>query len=452
MRTLRQFSQRLRSRCAPQARKIVLVLSALCAFSAMSFAQVSLGSAIDLALRNSDRVKIAAAERNSAAAALSQVKDVFVPSLNFTSGLAKGTGFPPGDPSTIKLTAQALVINASQPQFIHAAREALNAAELSLKNVQQEVTLDCAQTYLDLDAIHREAAALKDEESAAGDMVRIMQDRHAAGLESALTIKKTQLRAAQARLKRLDLEARADVLRQHLTTLTGIVGIGAETQTASVPPFPATGTVDEAAAAESNEAVRSAFAVAKSKQFFAKGQHRVNLHPEFDLLLQYGYLYDFNDYGRFYVHGLPPNNAVAGIAIVVPLFNRAQVAKAAQADADAVKAEREADLQRSQFHEQIVQMHRAVEQTDAASDIARLQHEISQDTLEATRLRSENGGQVNGATVTPADVAASTMEERGLLTDAISAEFDHVKAELQWMRMMGTLNDWAKSALADAPK
>jgi outer membrane protein TolC len=369
-----------------------------------------------------------------------------------TSGIAKGTGFPPGDPSTLKLTAQALVVNASQPQFIHAARQALNAAELSLKNVQQQIILDCALTYLELDAIHRETAALADEEKAAGDMVRIMQDRQAAGLESHLTMKKTQLRAAQARLKRLDMEAHADVLRQHLTTLTGIVGIGAQTETESAPPFPPASTVDESAAAESNDAVRSAFAAAKSKQFFAKGQHRVNLHPEFDLLLQYGYLFDFNDYSRFYVNGLPPNNAVAGVAIVVPLFNRAQVAKAAQADADAVKAEREADLARSQVHEQIVQMHRAVEQTEAASDIARLQHEISQDTLEATRLRADQGGQVNGATVTPADVAASTIEERGLLTDAISAEFDHAKAELQWMRMIGTLNDWAKSALADAPK
>ena len=99
-----------------------------------------------------------------------------------------------------------------------------------------------------------------------------------------------------------------------------------------------------------------------------------------------------------------------------------------------------------------MQTHRAVEQTDAASDVARLQHEISQDTLAASRLRAEQGGQVNGAAVTPADVAAATIEERGLLADSISAEFDHVKAELQWMRMTGTLGDWARSALADAPK
>ena len=432
--------------------KFAWLFSAVLACSGLASAQVSLGSAIDLALRNSDRVKIAEAERDSTLAALAQVKDAYVPSLNFTSGLAKGTGFPPGDPSTIKISAQALVVNASQPQFIHAARQALNAAESSLKNVQQQIILDCALTYLELDSIHRQAAALADEEKAAGEMVRIMQDRQGAGLESALTMKKTQLRAAQTRLKRLDMEARADVLRQHLTTLTGIPGIGAQTQSESVPPFPSAGTVDEAAAAESNDAVRSAFAAAKSKQFLAKGQHRVNLHPEFDLLLQYGYLYDFNDYGRFYVHGLPPNNAVAGVEIVVPLFNRAQVAKAAQADADAVKAEREADLARSQLHEQIVQTHRAVEQTDAASDVARLQHEISQDTLEASRLRAEQGGQVNGAAVTPADVAASTLEERGLLADAVSAEFEHTKAELQWMRMTGTLSDWARSALADAPK
>jgi outer membrane protein TolC len=445
------LQKRPRHSRSPALRLVLAMFAWLCCGGA-ALGQVSLGSAIDLALRNSDQVKIAAAEQARAAAALSEMKDAYIPSLNFTSGLAKGTGFPPSDPSTVKLNAQGLVLNASQPQFIRAAREALHASDLALKNVQQQIVLDCALTYLELDSMDREIPVLKDEENAAAAMVRIMQARQNAGLESVLTGKKARLRAAQTRLKRLDLETRADVLRQHLVTLIGVPGLGLKTETASVPPFPPAppNGVDEAAASASDLGVRGAYAAAKSKQYLAKGQHRITLHPEFDLLLQYGYLYDFNDYSQYYSHPLPPSNAVAGIAIIVPLFNRAQSAKAAEADAEAVKAVHEADLQESQLHEQIVQQHRAVEQTAAAADVAHLQHEISADTLEATRLRADQGGQANGATVTPADTAASTMEERGLLADSIAADFDHAKAELQWMRATGTLETWAKSALTAA--
>jgi outer membrane protein TolC len=419
-----------------------------CALAAT--AQVSLGSSIDLALRNSEQVKIAESEQTRASAALSETKDAYLPSLSFTSGLAKGTGFALGDPSIVKLAAQGLLLNASQPQYVRAARAALHASEFAVENARQEVILDAALTYAELDSASREAAVLKQQESAGGDLLRVVQDRADAGLESRLATRKAQLRAAQARLKRLDLEARADYLRQHLADLTGLTASTLQTDTNSLPRFPALlPELDaRAAALNFNPAIKSADLEAKSKTYFAKGQHNVNFRPEIDLLLQYGYIDDFNDYSKYYRTALPPNNAVAGVAITVPLFNQAQVAKAREADASAAKAVHEASLQRSQVDEHLVQLRRAVEQTDAASDIARLQQQIAGDNLEALQLRAQQGGEVNGASVNPADVAGAMIEERGLLADAIAAEFEHTRAELQWMHAVGTLTAWAQTAFS----
>jgi hypothetical protein len=128
-----------------------------------------------------------------------------------------------------------------------------------------------------------------------------------------------------------------------------------------------------------------------------------------------------------------------------------QSAKAHQADADAAKALHEANMQRSLASEQLVQLQRSVEQTEAAADIARIQHEISADNLEALRLREQQGGDANTPSVSPADTAGATVEERNLLVDSLSAEFQHTQAELEFMRAVGTLADWAKAALSGNP-
>lgn len=429
-------------------------LFAACLASAGSLqGQVSLGSAVDLALRSSDQVQAAEADQAKALAALSQSKDAYIPAVGFSTGAAKGTGFPLGDPSLVKFTAQGLLFNSSQPQYVHAAREALRASQFALDNVRQQVTLDAALSYTELATDEQSVAVLREEESAAGDMVRIMQDRSDAGLESRLALRKAQLRAAQARLKRLDLEARADVLRSHLAALTGIPRSTVHTKPEPLPPFPAMLSMEDAErlSEDSNAAVKSAFEMAKSKQFVAKGEHRVNFRPEIDLIAQYGYINDFNDYSRFYVRQLPANNAVGGVQIQVPLFNRVQSAKAHQADADAAKALHEANMQRSLASEQLVQLQRSVEQTEAAADIARIQHEISADNLEALRLREQQSGDANTPSVSPADTAGATVEERALLADSLSAEFQHTQAELEFMRAVGTLSDWARAALSGNP-
>jgi len=415
-------------------------------------AQISLGTAIDQALRTSEQVKIAEAEQARARAALSETKDAYVPSLGFTSGLAKGTGFSLGDPSVLKLMAQGLVFNASQPDYIRAAREAWRASQFSLERARQQVVLDVALTYAELDADAREGEALQQQEQASRDMVRVIQDRADSGLESKLASKRAQLRAAQARLKRLDLDARADVLREHLAGLIGQPAASITTDAASIPRFPAlVPDADARIAALSSASVQSALEEAKSKRAYAKGQHSVNFRPEIDLLLQYGYISDFNDYSRFYNRELPASNLVAGVAIQLPLWNQAQNAKAHEADAEAVKATHEAALQQSQVSEQILQLRRAVEQTDAAAAVARLQDEIAADNLEALQVREQQGGEVNGASVNPADVAGGQMEELGLKADAVAAEFEHTKAELQWMHAVGSLTAWAQSTLSVSP-
>jgi hypothetical protein len=127
-------------------------------------------------------------------------------------------------------------------------------------------------------------------------------------------------------------------------------------------------------------------------------------------------------------------------------------AKAKESGAEAVKASHQASLATAQLNEQVIQLERSVEQTDAAAEVARLQHEITNDELEALKLRADSGGsEANGVVVTLAETSGSQIEERAQYVDYLNAEWEHKKAELSLMRAIGTLADWAKAALTLAP-
>jgi outer membrane protein TolC len=57
-------------------------------------AQISFTTAVDLALKNSPKVLMAKAEVDKAIAALSETRDIYIPTLIGGSGLGYSYGFP----------------------------------------------------------------------------------------------------------------------------------------------------------------------------------------------------------------------------------------------------------------------------------------------------------------------------------------------------------------------
>ncbi len=101
-------------------------------------AQVSLTTVVDLAQRQSAAVRMAEADVHKAAAALSETKDVYIPSVLFGSGLPAfpSVGFT-GSPSSIwSGTLQSLVFSIPQKQYIDGAAAGLHAAAANLKDAR----------------------------------------------------------------------------------------------------------------------------------------------------------------------------------------------------------------------------------------------------------------------------------------------------------------------------
>ena len=201
-------------------------------------AQISLSSAIEMAEKNSPSVRGAVATVQKANAALAETTEAYIPNLVLGISPGYAYGFPLGAPSFFTATSQSLVLSWSQRDYIRAARSGLNSANLNLKDVQQQVALDVALDYVELDHDMKEIASLDEENGYAGSLVGIEQNRVQAGVDPRVTELQAELTAAQVDEKRIQLENDADAMRQKLAHLTGLPAAGIDAISSSIPGVP----------------------------------------------------------------------------------------------------------------------------------------------------------------------------------------------------------------------
>jgi len=421
---------------------------ALATASAMATAQISLSSVVDLAQKNSATVRLSQADVQKAAAELSQSHDAFIPAVSFGSGLPAfpEVGFTGALPSIWDSTVQSLVFSMPQIRYIQAARAALQAAQLSLKDAREQVALDASTAYIELDMVNLELEATRQQEQDAARLVDIEQQRAEAGVDPLSELLQAHLTAAQLKLKRLHLETRAAQLSKQLAVLTGLPVGSITPDHASIPEIPG---VTPSESKLSTSAIDSAQAFAHSRQLVAKGDREHTwLLPEFS----FGALYNrnttlLNDINSFYARPLPDNDFSAGFSIRVPIFDAGLHAKSKLSAAEALRATVEAEQAQSQNDIQITELTASLRELDAQAEIASLKQEIAGEQLKSVLAQLELG---NGASnvpgappqLSPTAEQQARIDERQKYVDALDASFDLSKARLNLLRAFGHMQDW----------
>jgi outer membrane protein TolC len=136
-------------------------------------------------------------------------------------------------------------------------------------------------------------------------------------------------------------------------------------------------------------------------------------------------------------NGFQQNNATIGVSIRFPLFNASQRSRARAADADAVKATRQAEAARNQVSEETLRLQRSVAQMQAARDVAQLEYEIAQRALTAVQTRIDAGT----ATIHDLDEARQQASERFITLQDVTFELE--RSQLGVLRSTGDLEKWA---------
>jgi outer membrane protein TolC len=424
----------------------MLLAFAFVAASTLLPAQVTLATAVDLAQRNSTAVKLAQADLQKANAVLAQTRDVYIPSLTIGSTVGYSKGFPTGQPSVANAQFQSLIFSFSQRQYTKAARAGVQAATLSLKDTLEQVALDTSTAYIELDTVNRELEAARQQETLTDRLVTIEQQRTEAGVDPLSDALQARLTAAQLKVKRLHLEARAATLAKQLAVLTGVTADSFTPVHASIPEIPAV-KADEAP--RTTAGIESASLLARSKQSQARGDELSWRRPQ----IGFGAVYnldsdELNNYARFYQPGtFTPNNVSFGLQLQFPLFDFGLRAKAKQSAADALRATVEAEQAREQNDVQIASLTGNLRELDALAEVASLKQQIADEQLKTVLAQLELG---NGASsgpnaqpqLTPKAEQLARIDERQKFEDSLDAGFDLAKARLSLLRALGHMEDW----------
>jgi len=406
--------------------------------------QLTFSRAVDLALEHSGVVGIATLGQLRSQKVYQELHNNYVPQLTAGSGLGYAYGFPltleGTAPSLVNFTSTQALFNPALKQFIKAAKIDWGATSQDVQDKRDGVILDVALTYAQIDQLTGKVKALTGAQEAAEKGQFVSEQRLQQGVDSKLEVTKSQLTAARIRLRLVEAQAQMDVLRDHLSKLTGLPASSIAIQPGSMPQLPQISQEDDLArrAVASSPLVKEADQKVAAAEARARGEHKAATWPTVDVATQYAYLARYNNWDTYFRTGtFLVNNFTGGLNIRIPIYSPVQKAKAEEADADAAMARRQAELTRNQVSESALQLQRSLRQLAAARDVAMLEWEVAQGELEAVSGRMATGG------ANSRDQADARMDVDDKHAAYLDAEFELSRAALQLLRITGELENWA---------
>jgi outer membrane protein len=414
--------------------KIVFLLSiCLSAFSE----EITLKRAVELALNHSTTIAVANADEKRAQQGYYEARNLYMPQMTLGSGLAYSNGFPlsieGSAPSIVNVNSSQYLYNAAGRDYLRAAKTDWEATEKLSGDRRAQVILDTSLAYIELDKLSGTLESLKVQQAAAQKVEQVAKDRLQAGLDPEVELTKARLNAARVRLALANAQGQADLLRMKLAQLTGLSGDSIETITESIPRYPVH-EADPQQVAANSLSFQAASQQADAKNLRARAEHRVTL-PQIDLAGQYAILARYNNYEDFF-RKFQRHNVTFGLVIRFPFFNQAQKARAEAADAEAMRAKKEAEQVKFDVAANTLKLQRAVQQLTAARDVAKLEYQLAAADTQAVMARVEAGG------ATIRDQENARLAENQKYSALLDMTFELDKAQMQLMRATGQIERW----------
>ncbi len=424
----------------------------LCASLRLAAEPLPLKRAVELALSHGTSTAIAGAEERHAIASYHELRNSYLPQLAVGSGLGGTWGYPlsleGAAPSIFNVTSQASVLNAALRDFVRAAKTDWQATTIQNKDQRAQVIQDTVLSYAELSQWEALLSHLREDHADALKMEASVKRRIQEGVDSALALDQARLTTARVYLRITQAQGSIAELRNRLAHLTGLSASAIETVPESIPALPEIKQPeldqDEAAqednlasmAVKTNPVVLAAETRANAQSLRARGEHRA-MWPTLDFAAQYALLATFNNYQDFFRPGsFQRHNASVGVVIRFPFLSPSQHARAQAADADAVRATKQAEALKNQVSEETLKLQRAVDQLAAAQQVADLEYKIAQSNLQAMRIRMDSG------TATLHDSEDARIQANERFNALHDANFELERSQIALLRATGELESW----------
>jgi len=435
-------------------RRPVLLAAAAAAFAIPAHAQVTLTAAVELALGHSPKIKMAQADVAKARASRDEARDVFVPAVTAGAGLGDSFGYSPNPPSLFTVNASSLVYSSSQSSYVRSSRFGVNAADLSLHDARQAVIEDVALTFAALLHDQQRELVLRQQSNFAGDLVTIVEDRLAAGKDTAIDLTTARLTAAQFRFARLRAEDNTARDRDHLALLMGVSLNGSIRTEGEFPKITLGTPFVPTAATPATPAIAAAYATAEARLQTARGDARFLYRPQLALILQYDRYATFTDsFTQLQLNGnhIGPNEEAFAISIQLPLFDKERQAKARVSSAEAAHAHAEADNAQELALDGQLKLTHSIDLLRAQAEVAQLDQQLAQEQLEAMDAElNASSSNPNTRQLTPKDEQNSRIAEREKYLALVDADFQLRQAQINLLRQSGLIEQWVRQAAASS--
>jgi outer membrane protein TolC len=297
----------------------------------------------------------------------------------------------------------------------------------------EQVTL----AYLELVKVRHALELLRKEKDSAEKIVDVTQQRQNEGYELPTEVTKAQLTKAQVVQRILQLEGRQDELEVYLRNQLGL----APDQPIDLTPEELPGPAEQAGAnlvamaEQGNTSLAFAESDVKAKEFRLAGEKK-GYWPTLQLVSIYDVLakYNFQNYSNLVnSNNFRYNNLNAGINVNVPIYSAKTKASVQLAQANLDAAKLNLATKRTQVSAEVRQRSRKLQETEAAKEVARLELQLSQQSLAV--LQSQfNEGKANLR-----EVEKARLDENDKWMNYLDANFQRQQAQLELLRTAGQL-------------
>jgi outer membrane protein TolC len=250
-------------------------------------------------------------------------------------------------------------------------------------------------------------------------------------------VTRTQLTLARIAEQVVKSEDRQAFLDAQIHDLTGIP----DEQSIEVAPEDASFTAGLATAQSEAEieslAIQNDRGLAEAenerlaRQQILKGA-RWSYFPTVELVGQYSVLSKFNNYDEFY-RKFERNNVNVGVQITIPLFAAKTRANVALAKSQLSESELILGNKRQQVRFDVQQKARSVRELEASREVARLDLELAQETLQLEQAKFDQNR------VTLQDIEKARLDENDKWVAFLDADFARQQAQLALLEATGQL-------------
>ena len=399
--------------------------------------KLTLRQALTLALQNSHELALARVQYRVALNAAGEYRSDFLPNLYTGSGAAYTSGFPatPGGsaPALFNLSYTESLFNLPLRGQLKAADDRAQNQKLEVDRTRDDVIVRTATAYLELAKVRHSLELLRNEQSSADKILGVTRERAAAGQELPIEVTRSELTAARVRERIIKLEGREEIVSQQIRNLTGIPdGQSIDVDTAE-PSFAADQQESELMnrALQNDPTIKEDENERLAREHLLKGE-RGAYWPTVNFVGLYQVLGKFNNYSEFFNH-FQRNNVTIGVDVHIPLFSAKTRANVAYAKSQLDAAELTLGNRRREVRLDVQQKARDVRELDAVREVARLDLKLSQQTLEITQAKFDQGR------ATLRDIEEVRLDESDKWLAFLDANFARQQGQLTLLQATGQL-------------